>query len=243
MTAETTWDNLAPPMELPAGEEPAEDAAPEDAPVCPVCSEPIIRDPSWKRMRKYHPECASKASRRKGSSGSSDNVPGGSGFTRKAEKEADQCEAILQGAFIKLALAVSVFDKFDAFCIMVNTGPVCQSFRGVCLRSERFRKEMLAVKSGGSVVGLIMAVAFMIAPIFAHHGLIPSRKVAETMVRMPYLLFTLHERMKDGEAAMTVLMKQQMEEMQRENQRREQERQRQRASANGDGDFVGASPS
>lgn len=98
------------------------------------------------------------------------------------------------------------------------------------------------VKSGGSIVGLAMSVAFMVVPILAHHGLIPSRKVAETMVRLPYLLFTLHDRMRQGEEAMTVLMKEQMAAMKRENAQREEEARRNRSGSNGHGgDFVGAS--
>lgn len=249
MTADANWDAIAPPLELPAGEELPPDNTPEDAPLCPVCEKPIIRDPTWKRMRKYHPECnpyvagnKSREGTAGGGSAGAGRTKGGSGFSRKAEQEADECEKILQSAFVKLALGVSVFDKYDAFCIMVNTGPVCQSFRGVVLRNERFRKEMLMVKSGGSVVGLVVSCLIMVMPIIAHHGLIPSRNIAETMVRMPYLLFTLHQRMKEGEEAMTVLIKEQMAAMQEENRKREREARQRQAGQNGTGgDFVGAS--
>lgn len=114
---------------------------------------------------------------------------------------------------MKAALAVSVVDRFDAFCIMVNAQSVCSSFRSVCLRYPDLRKEFLRIPEGGSVFSLVFAVLFMSAPMAAHHGLIPSKRIAELLTNLPIALFKLHERMKEGEAGLTVLMREHMAAM------------------------------
>lgn len=229
--ADADWADLAPPINLPPAIEAPPDKRPEDAPLCPVCNEPIIRDPSWKRMRKYHPECAGSVSHHA--------VAGEDGTKRRstgkaADKEADRCEEILRGFMVKAALAVSIVDRFDAFCIMVNAPAVCSSFRAVCIRYPDLRKEFLRVPEGGSVFSLVAAMAFMAAPIAAHHGLIPSKRVAEMLVNLPLSLYKLHERMKQGEEGLTSMMKDHMEAMNEHRTTAEQENRRA-----GNGQYVG----
>ena len=241
MTTTAEWGELAPPLALPPGgpDIPGDVPPPEDGPLCPVCGEVIVRQPSWRRMHKYHDECASKA---KPTGRSSDGPrPGGSGYPRKVEQEADECERLLKSAFIKLALGVSVIDRFDAFCIMVNTPAVSSSFRGVCLRYTGLRKEILAAKTGGSVFGLGIALAFMLGPILAHHGLIRSKHIAEMMVKIPILLWQLNQRMQEGEQGLRSMMDEYMAEMKRETARRAAREEQAKRDANGE--YVGPSPS
>lgn len=224
MTEAPAWEDLPPPQDL-GGETPGasvEDTRPEEA-ICPVCEKPIIRDPSWKRMHKYHDECKSAANRigertRRVSTG------------KKEEKEADRCEEILRSFMVKAALMVSVVDRFDAACIMMNTQAVCSSFRAVCLRYADLRREFLRVPEGGSVLSLIFAGAMMGLPIAAHHGLIPSRRIAEILTRMPVMLFQLQQQLSQGEEGLQTLMREQVAEMR---QAREEASARSRRDANG----------
>jgi hypothetical protein len=229
--APVDWDELPPPADLPP-ENVSQDTTPADGPLCPTCGEVIIRDPSWKRMHKYHDECQPV----KGSPGTGRTRRVSTGG--KAEKEADRCEEILRGVFVKAALAVSVVDKFDAFCIMVNAPAVCSSFRAVCLRYESFRKEMLRVPEGGSVFGLLASVLFMTLPMAAHHGLIPSKRIAEMMVNTPIMLYGVMNKMQEGEDGLKVMMREHMAAMKQE---KEAAAARRRADANGQ--FVAPSAS
>lgn len=221
-----TWGELPPAVDLPPGTEvPADQEPVQDGPICPVCNLVIIRDPSWARMHKYHDECQPQ-SHKAGRSGTGEKRIRTAG---KAEAEADRCEQLLRGFFVKLALGVSIVDRYDAFCIMVNAPSVCSSFRGVCLRYPAFRKEFLKVPEGGSVFGLALAAVAMAAPMAAHHGLIPSRRIAEAMVNLPLTLYRLHQRMSEGQQGLEVLMSQYMGQM-KEDREKEQAR---RAASNG----------
>lgn len=219
-----TWGELAPPVDLPPGTDVPPDQPPvQEGPLCPVCNEVIVRDPSWSRMHKYHDECQ-PSSNKKAAPGEKRIRTSG-----KAEAEADRCEQILRAFFVKLSLGISIVDRYDAFCIMVNAPSVCSSFRGVCVRYPQLRKEFLRVPEGGSVFGLLLSAVAMAAPMAAHHGLIPSKRIAEAMVNLPLTLYRLHQRMSEGQQGLEALMAQYMGQM-KEDQAKERER---RAAANG----------
>lgn len=213
MTDTATWEDLPPPQDLPEGADPPEDATPEEAPLCPVCEKPIIRDPSWKRMHKYHDECKDQVSHHAG--GGSGGTPKRTRTGAKAEREADRCEEILRGALVKLALGVSVVDRYDAACIMMNVPAVCASFRATCLRYEDLRKEFLRIPEGGSVFGLVFSLVMMLAPMAAHHGLIPGRQIPAMLSNLPFAMYRLQERLSQGEEGLRTLMTEQVEELRR----------------------------
>jgi hypothetical protein len=232
VTDTATWENLPPPQDL-GGEDdsnlpPEPDQTPEtaeaDAPLCPVCGEPIIRDPSWRRMHKYHDGCT--PSHKAGEAGGAKRTRTGG----KAEKEADRCEEILKGFLVKAALGISVVDKYDGACIMMNAPALCSSFRATCLRYEDLRKEFLKVPEGGSVAGLVMALALMLAPMAAHHGLIPGTKIAPFIANLPFAMYRLQSKLSEGEAGLKSLMAEQMEELRRA---RDESAARARSAANG----------
>lgn len=204
------WDSLPPPEDFISGNVLGPDTKPEDLPLCPVCGEVIVRDPAWKRMHKYHDGC-------KPGSGSDT----GAGSTRagtKAAKEADEVVALYRSAMVKAALGLSVFDKYDAFVVMSNLDSQCTALHGVMLRYEKFRKECLAVKGGGSVFGFALSLLFMALPIAAHHGLIPSKNLAKMLTELPFTLFTLAQKVKEGEDALTRLMEEQARHMREANE-------------------------
>lgn len=227
---DTAWEAMPPPADL-GGDAPE---VPEDRTgdeyICPVCEKPIIRDPSWKRMHKYHDECQPTSHK----SSTEKRVSTG----KKEEKEADRCEQILKGFMVKTALMVSAVDRFDAACIMMNTPAVCSSFRAVCLRYADLRREFLKVPEGGSVFSLVFAVLTMGAPIAAHHGLIPSKRIAEILVRMPIMLYQLQQQLAQGEQGLQRLMAEQVTEMRKA---RENETQAAKARAEANGQHVPAS--
>lgn len=229
------WEDLPPPVDLGGDDGAAavpDDTEPEER-ICPVCEKPIIRDPSWARMHKYHDECRNRGYNSGSTSGGKTKRVGLGG---KAEKEADRCEEILKGFLVKLALGVSVVDRYDAACIMMNTPAVCSSFRATCLRYADMRREFLRIPEGGSVLGLAFSVLLMAAPMAAHHGLIPGKRIAETLVQLPMMLYRLQERMSRGEAGMRELMEEQIAEIRRS---REEAAAREKVRANGQ--YVAAS--
>lgn len=232
--AEVDWEELAPPTDLEPDPNETPDTTPADGPICPTCGEVIQKDPSWKRMHKYHDGCQPTGRESSGGSASPRRTRTGG----KAEKEADRCEELLRGFFVKAALAISVIDKFDAFCIMVNAPAVCTSFRAVCLRYDDLRKEFLKVPEGGSVFGLVMSAAFMALPIAAHHGLIPSKRIAEMMVQTPVMLYGVMNKMQEGEDGLKVMMREHMAAMKADRERAAAGR---KADANGQ--YVGPSSS
>lgn len=182
------------------------DTKPEDLPICPVCGDPIIRDPSWKRMRKYHPECAKNAKAEPASGG---RIPRGSS---KAIREAELVAADYRSALSKMVVLIGLIDKYDAFVIGANLDTHVDAFRAFLVTHDRFRQECLNVKGGGSVFGLVASAAFIIAPILAHHGLIPGgRFVLNTLQELPFILYELSKKLKEGEEGMSSFVSDYME--------------------------------
>lgn len=202
------WDALPPglPPDLPQAEEnPAPDTTPEEAPICPVCGKEIIRDPSWKRMHKYHDECKGKAS-----GGTSGGAAGTRGASGKAEREAELIVSKVRGGLTKGAMALFMVDKFDGFCVLVNIPSICANLKAVLIEYEAFRKRCMEVSGGGSAFGLVISFGFMLLPIAAHHGLIPSKRIAEMMVNLPFAMLKLAEQVKESEENLTAYMEREM---------------------------------
>jgi hypothetical protein len=104
------------------------------------------------------------------------------------------------------ATAVMLFDQYDGFVAMTAIGPICENLHGLLVKYDGFRKSMLEAKTGGSVLGLIIALAIPVAAICAHHGLIPSTRIAGIMQNLPIMLHKISMRMKQGEEAMNDMM-------------------------------------
>ena len=223
------WDSLPdsePLITLPPPVENKPDAVGEEkAPtpgVCAACGETITRAPGARgRMPKYHPDCRPIRSVNTGSVAS--------GRSTKAEREADECIRKLRSGAMKVILMLSMLNKFDAFCIMVNLPTFFDNLRGVLIRYESFRREVLAASAGGSIFGLGLAVLMMGLPIAANHRLIRSRVAVQVLMNAPFTLHKLNTKLAEGEAGLTNLMNEQLEEMQRA---REEAAQRAKAAAN-----------
>lgn len=187
------------------------DATPEKK-VCPTCGENIVRLPGMRgRLPKYHPACKPSASRRV-----TDSLTGGTrrpGANAKAQREADEVILMVKKKMIQGAIALTIIDKYSGFVIMSMTPQFCENLHGVLVRYDSFRKDALAMKSGGSIFGLILAALMILIPIAAHHGLIPGAKLREMLTNMPITMFKLAQRMKEGEEALTQMMERAANEM------------------------------
>lgn len=203
-TDSSAFDDLPdaePVVILPGETSVEEDKTPTDK-ICPTCDKPIYREPGTRgRLPRYHPECKPTGAAR---------ITGGSGRPKgrstKAVAEADTAVTMLRGALVKLAMGVAMVDRYDGFCIMSGIPALCDNARGVLEEHDAFRRDVLRIKSGGSILGLVISGLMMVVPIAAHHGIIPSARISEMLVNLPVVMHKIAKRMKEGEAALTDMM-------------------------------------
>lgn len=189
---------------VPAAAQHADSTDKVEAGICATCREPIVREPGARgRMPKFHPDCRPLRTAITGAA---------AGRNGKAEREADEAIAAFKSAVVKACIMLSMVDKYDAFCVMVALPQICDNLRGVLVRYDSFRKEMLALKGGGSVFALALSVLMCALPIAAHHGLIPGKAVAQILVNAPFTLYKIQEKLTQGEAALTKLMEEQLKQ-------------------------------
>lgn len=235
--ANDSWDdveaNTTSPYDLPAADI-KPDVVPSEATqgpsgTCPVCNEPIYRQPGEKRRRKYHPDCKPGGSASSTSDGGTTTVRRPRGG--RAESEADVCIVFFQQQITRACVMLSVVDRYDAFCIMVSMPQICENLRAVLTRYDGFRKEFLAMTAGGSMFGLGLSIFMCLLPIAAHHGLLGKSRVAHLLMEMPFTLLKISERLKEGSEALTKLMAEQIQEAREQNQRQAAARAAQNAEA------------
>ena len=170
---------------------------------CATCGDAIVREPGARgRMPKYHPDCRPTKS--------TSTTPRVGGRSDKVEKEATQALAAFEGMVVKAAIMLSMVDRYDAFCLMVGWSQVKPNLFEVLKRYAPFRKEMLAIQTGGSILGLILSVIMILAPIAAHHGLIPGKHIAQILVNAPFTLHKIQQKLAEGTAGLTALMEEQL---------------------------------
>lgn len=230
-----SWDNLPPaePVTLPEAPQDKPDAtgdAAKPAPgICAACGDPIVREPGARgRMPKYHPDCKPTRVASQVSTG----VTRGRGAA-KAEAEATECVAAFQSLVTKSAVMLSVVDRYDAFCVMVALPQISENLRGVLVRYDKLRKEMLAMQTGGSIFGLGLAVLMMALPMCAHHGILGKGQTAKLLLEMPFTLLRIQERLKEGSAALTKMMEEQLRAAAEANRRQQEETRAAKAAQNG----------
>lgn len=204
-----SWDDLPPAVELPEPLAEQPDLTGKGvAGNCLGCGQPIIREPGSRgRLPKYHPDCRPL----KSSTAVSGTGVRRSSTTAKAEAEADRCIASFQSLVTKSAVMLSVVDKFDAFALMVALPNICENLRGVLIRYDGLRKEMLVMETGGSIIGLAISVGMLMLPIAAHHGLLGKGNAAKMLVNLPFTMMKIAQQLKEGSAALTEMMREQLE--------------------------------
>jgi hypothetical protein len=188
--------------DLPPVVEAKEDRTPETK-ECPGCGNVITREPGSRgRLPKYHPDC--KPTTRERIIGSSTRAA--NARNTKAAAEADECIATFKAAMVKLAMGVAIVDRYDGFAVMAALPDACNNLRGVLIAHDSWRKDFLAIKSGGSIIGLIISGLMMLIPIIAHHGLVPSKRISELLVNLPITMFRIQQQMAKGEASLTSML-------------------------------------
>jgi hypothetical protein len=166
-------------------------------------------------MPKYHPDCRPTAK----APTSSGTV--GTRRSNKVEAEALEALAAFEGIVTKSAIMLSMVDKYDAFCLMVGWQQIKPNLLGVLKKYAGFRKEVLSWSAGGSIAGLIISVIMVIAPIAAHHGLIPGKHLAQILVNAPFTLHKITQKLNEGAAGLSTLMQEQFEAAQKEKEEKE----------------------
>lgn len=195
--------NTGPPSELPPDETGILNP-PENA--CEICGEEVVRGEDGVSLRgripKMHPSC--KASVKGSSGGERRSVTGTTRVVKVSKKDEEiavQVELAIEQARRHIAKAVgllSLVDPYDAFVIHINAPEILDNLRFVLMRFEWLRNAATGAQTGGSVLGLILAVLTTVLPIMAHHGLIPGKKVANIILNIPFLLLRLQQAVANG---------------------------------------------
>jgi hypothetical protein len=171
--------------------------------VCPVCNLPIV---GAKGRTKYHPDCRPSAAKRV-----VDGLNGATGTTVRGrasnkEKEADEIVILIRKRLVQGVFFVMMADQYDGFVLMSAVPGICENVRGVLVAHDQWRKELLKIKEGGSIFGLIFAVLMPVAAICAHHGLIPFARISDVLQNLPKVMFRVQQRLKEGEQATEDMM-------------------------------------
>lgn len=213
-----TWEGLpdAEIAELPPPQELKPDTTPDAPPgTCQTCGEPIIREPGARgRLPKYHPDCRPLKSAGTNSVASPRGRRNG-----KAEAEAEAVVAAIQKQIVRGCVMLSVVDRFDAFAVMASLPEISNNLKGVLARNDKWRREFMALESGGSVIALVLSIVMMLLPIAAHHGLLGRGMAAKFLVEMPFTLVKIQQRLKEGTEALTKMMQEQLERAAEENRK------------------------
>lgn len=227
MTAATLgkidWDAMeeAQPVTLPDAEEQKPDSIPPTSVPyghCKVCG---LEIENRRPRQRYHEDC--KPSRKAATTGT--RITTGRGLAKK-EVEAAEAVANIRSKIVQTLVLMSAFDRYDTFVIMVSLPNAMDALKGVLVRYDKLRAEMLAAKTGGSIFALVLSVLCMALPILAHHGLIPHKQVTRLLFNLPFTLHQLNQRLADGEATLTNIMEEQLRS-QAERNKTAQERARQ----------------
>lgn len=195
---------------------------------CPTCGELVVREPGSRgRLPKYHPEC--RPSRAKGST----SVSGTGRVVRVGKAEqvaAEETEMVIERirrAITKAVVLLSLVEPYDAFVIRINTPEILDNLRPLLMRFAKFRAFAVGADTGGSALGLILALLTTALPIAAHHGLIPSKKVAQIFLNIPVFMMRLQEKLSDGDEA--TLTEELFKRVQAESRRTEEARMREQS--------------
>lgn len=195
------------PEELPADKPPKTTGEK----LCPVCGEEIVREPGKKgRLPTYHPECRPSATGKSVSGAPRRTAAKASKEREQAEYEADVAVEAFASKVRKGALLLSAVNPYDAFAVMAGLPDVCANLRAILIRYHRIRQEFMAIDTGGSILGLIIALAMILLPILAHHGLIPGRVFRQLLQNLPFAMLKMNKLLEQGADRIMEVMEAQM---------------------------------
>lgn len=197
LSLDSSWADELPP----AGDLPPDETSVLNPPdnACPTCGLEVVRRPGARgRTPKYHEECRPTAKQRRSVSGTARIKA----VSKAEELAAAQVEYAVERARRGLAKAVALLalvDPYDALVVHINAPEILDNLRGVLMRFEWLRNAASNVQTGGDIFGLILALFTTFLPIAAHHGWIPSKKVATILIQMPVFMMRLQERIASGD--------------------------------------------
>lgn len=99
-----------------------------------------------------------------------DTAPRTAGRPNNHNKRRDKVATLLS----TIGTAVSFFDQIDGEIILVQTGEVAEALATLADEDARVAKALDAMSTGGAYGAFLMALAGMVIPIMAHHGLVPA---------------------------------------------------------------------
>jgi len=171
--------------------------------VCPVCTEEIVREPGKKgRLPKYHPECKPV----KGSATTGARAVRVAAKDRAIAEEVEatlaQVESKIRGAVMMLA----VVEPYDAFVLYVNMPKLLDNLRPILMRYPGLRQQAGTVSTAAAIFGLVITVLTILLPMAAHHGLIPSKKIAKILAAVPMFMKQMNDVMDSGIDVADMLM-------------------------------------
>lgn len=200
------------------------------AKVCPVCENEITREPGTRgRLPKYHPECKPEPTRRTSTAGSTRTSTRSVRATKAEEVALAQTEYVigrLAGAFRKAVMLMALVDPYDAMVISIGAPEVLENLHPVLMRYGKLREAASGVTTGGSILGLAIAIITMVLPMAAHHKFIPHRRVAQFILNVPVIMFQMQKSMAENEGDPTEEL---MNRVMADAERTAQQRQRQQS--------------
>jgi hypothetical protein len=164
--------------------------------ICQVCGEVIERAPGARgRLPKYHPQC--RPTKQAGAAPQR-TTRRATAHEAKREYEADLAIDTIQPYVYQLAMGLSLIDQFDSYTILAGWPGVRDNLRGLMIRYDWLRTEVLAISTGGSILGFVLSLLMIGLPIAAHHKIIRGKMIGPMLERAPFMLSKMQERMAEG---------------------------------------------
>jgi hypothetical protein len=177
------------------------DTPPRKVRTCEVCGTELQYAGRGKPP-KYCPE-----HRKQGNTGTGRRTPSGN---TKADREAKELGTRLDGQIVKVAMMVAPFDVYDGMTLAVMRKPVVEQYEGVMRTHDEWRALMLKTQANGSVIGLAVAVAMMLAPVMAHHHMIPEKlgkiPVGQALQSLPSIMARMEKAAQAGDEVLSEYM-------------------------------------
>lgn len=203
---------------VPAPPIDTDDTPPKPQPHCEVCGNPIEYKGRG-RLPRFHKECRPSNDRARTPLSSATTPKVTSGRQSKAEREAAEIAADAQKMLSKASLLVATVEPFDGLALYAGTPELTNQLRGVLETHDALRAEMASWSSGGSVLGLVLALAVIVLPILAHHHVIPEtvagKPVGKLLETLPQAVMKINKASDDAARTMADAVQQMREQANR----------------------------
>lgn len=186
--------DFTPPVELP---DPEQDAPPRKVHTCEECGTDLPYN------GKGRPPVRCELHKKAGGSSPSGRTRQTGARKTRAEAEAKAIVERLDRGIGKAAVIVAPFDVYDGMALFAMKNPVVEQAEAVLVTHDGWRLWLKDAGEKGSVAGLALAIALGLAPIAAHHGLIPARvgpfPIGEALTMLPSIIIRLSAAAEQGD--------------------------------------------